>query len=78
MVLIKKCSKEYKQKRIPVSTQIYKDGWGMEKSVLDITDSLRHHKLGLTTSESRYVQGIFVVKLRGQKVDSHFFIHNYL
>ena len=50
----------------------------MEKSVLDMTDSLRHQKLGLTTSESRDVEGMFVVKLRAQKTDSHFFIHNYL
>ena len=71
-VLIKKNSKEYKQKRIPVSTQRHKDGGAMDKSVLDMTDSLRHQKLGLTTSESRDVQGIFVVKLRAQKVDSHF------
>ena len=43
----------------------------MEKSVLDLTDSLRHQKLGLTTSESRDVQGMFVVKLRAQKTDRH-------
>ena len=35
-VLIKDCSKEYK-KRIPVSTQRYQDGGGMEKSVYDVT-----------------------------------------
>ena len=45
----------------------------MDKSVLDITDSLRHQKLGLTTSEARDVQGFFVVKLRAQKFDRHFF-----
>ena len=28
-VLIKNCSKEYKHKRVPVSTQIYKDGGGV-------------------------------------------------
>ena len=44
----------------------------MEKSVLDMTDSLRYQKLGLATSESRYFQVIFVVKVRAQKVDSHF------
>ena len=44
----------------------------MEKSVLDLTDSLRHQKLGLNTSESRDFQGIFVVKLRAQKTDSNF------
>ena len=37
-----------------------------------MTDILRHQKLRLKTSESRDVQGIFVVKLRAQKVDSHF------
>ena len=77
-VLIKNCSKEYKHKRIPVSTQRYKDVGGMEKSVLDTEDSLIQQKLGLTTSEYRDVQGIFDVKLRAHKVDSHFFIHNYL
>ena len=45
----------------------------MEKLVLDITDRLRHQKQGLTTSDVRYVEGTFVVKLRAQKVDSHFF-----
>ena len=61
---------------MPVSNQRYKDLWGMEKSVLDVTDTLRHQQLGLTTSESRNVQRIFVVKLRAQNTDSHFFIHN--
>ena len=44
----------------------------MEKSVLDVTDSIRHQKLGLTTSESIGVEGMFVVKLRAQKTESHF------
>ena len=38
-----------------------------------MTESPRHHKLGLTTSESRDAQGIFVVKLRAHKTDSHLF-----
>ena len=45
----------------------------MEKSVLDITYSLRHQKQGLTTSDVRDIEGIFVVKLCAQKIDSHFF-----
>ena len=45
----------------------------MEKSVLDVTDSIRHQKLGLNTSESIDVQGMFVVKLRAQNTESHFF-----
>ena len=45
----------------------------MEKLVLDITDSSRHQKQGLTTSDFRDIEGTFVVKLRGQNIDSHFF-----
>ena len=71
-VLIKNCSKEYKHKRIPVSTQIYQDGGGTEKSVLDLKDSLRHQKLGLTKSDPRDVQGIFIVKLHAQKSNNNF------
>ena len=44
----------------------------MEKSVYDVTDSIRHHKQVLTTSESIDVEGMFVVKLRAQKTESHF------
>ena len=44
----------------------------MEKSVLDVTDSIRHQKLGLTTSESIDVEGIFVVKLLALKHETHF------
>ena len=50
----------------------------MYKSVLDITDSLRHQKQGLTTSDVRDIEGIFVVKLRAQNIDSLFVIQNYL
>ena len=45
----------------------------MDKSVLDITDSLIHQKQVLTTSDVRYIEGIFVVKLRAQNIGSHFF-----
>ena len=41
--------------------------------MLDITDSLRHQKLGLTTSDVRYIERTFVVKLRGHNISSHFF-----
>ena len=50
----------------------------MEKSVLDIKDSVRHQKQILTTSDVRDIEAIFVVKLRGQNIDTHFSIHNYL
>ena len=50
----------------------------MEKSVLDITYSVRHHKKGLTTSDVKDIEGIVFVKLRAQNIDSHFSIHNYL
>ena len=41
----------------------------MEKSVLGITDRLRHQKQGFTTSDVRDIEEIFVVKLRGQNID---------
>ena len=44
----------------------------MEKSVLVITYSVRHHKHGLKSSDVRYIKGIFVVKLRGQNIDNYF------
>ena len=45
----------------------------MEKSVLDITDSVRHQKQELTTSDVSNIEGIFVVKLRGLNIDTHSF-----
>ena len=44
----------------------------MEKSVLDVTDNIRHQKQGLTTSESIDVEGMFVAKLCAQKTESPF------
>ena len=63
---------------IPVSTQRCKDGGVVEKSVLDITDSLRHQKQGLTTLDVSNIEGTFVVKLRGLNIENYFFIHDYL
>ena len=45
----------------------------MEKSVLDITEILRHQNQGLKTSDVRDIEGTFVVNLRGQNIDSNFF-----
>ena len=44
----------------------------MEKSVLDIKDSLKHQKQGLATSDVRDIEGICFVKLRGQNIYCHF------
>ena len=44
----------------------------MEKSVLDVTDSVKHQKQGFTTSDVRDIEGTFVEKLRGQNIDTHF------
>ena len=71
-VFIRNCSKEYKRKIIPISTQRYKDGSVMEKSELDITNSVRHQKQGLKTKYIRDIEGNFVVKLRGKNIDTHF------
>ena len=40
--------------------------------MLDVTDSIRHQKIGLTTSDSIDVEGMFVVNLCAQKTESHF------
>ena len=45
----------------------------MDKSVLYNTDSLRHQKQGLTTSDVRNTEGTFFVKLRAHNIDGHFF-----
>ena len=45
----------------------------MEKSVLYITVSVRHQKQVFTASCVRDVEGIFVVKLRGQNIENCFF-----
>ena len=45
-ILIRNCSKEYRHKRIPISTHRYKDAGVMNKSVLEITESVRHPKQG--------------------------------
>ena len=44
----------------------------MDKSLLDITDILRHQKQELITSDVMDIEGTFVVKLRAQNIDSHF------
>ena len=72
-VFVRNFSKEYKHKRIPVYTQRYNDEGNMEKSVLDITDSARHQKQGLTTSDLNDIEETFVVKLCGQNIENYFF-----
>ena len=45
----------------------------MEKSVLDITDILRHQKQVWKTSYVSDIEGSFVVKSCAQNIDRHFF-----
>ena len=42
----------------------------MEKPVLDIIDSVRHQKQGVTTLDVSDVEGTFVVKLRGFNIEN--------
>ena len=44
----------------------------MEKSVLNIIDSVIHQKKGLTTSDLIDTEGTFEVKLRGNNSHTHF------
>ena len=68
--MIKNCSKEYKQKRIPISTQKYKDGGVMEKFLLDLTIKVINQEKVMTTTEVQYVVGSFAVKLRDLNVSN--------
>ena len=45
----------------------------MEKSVLGVTDSLRHQKQGLETLGVRDIEVTFVVMLRGNNIENCFF-----
>ena len=45
----------------------------MDKSVFDITDSLINQKHVLAITYVRDIDGTFVVKLCGLKIDNHFF-----
>ena len=71
-VLIKNFSREFTKKRIPLSTQKYKDGGVMEESVFDSTLKIRSQKIEMTTTEITDVAGTFFVKLSGLKTDNHF------
>ena len=44
----------------------------MDKSVLDIIDSVRYQKQGFATSDVSDIEETFVVKLRGMKIENHF------
>ena len=70
--MIKNCSREYKQKRISVSTHKYKDGGIMEKLLLDITIKIRNQKKEIKNTEVKDVVGTFVIKLRGLNIENRF------
>ena len=42
----------------------------MEKSVLDITDNVRHQNQALTTSDLSNIKVTFFVKLRGLNIET--------
>ena len=67
-----------KTKNILISTQKYKDGGIVEKSVLDITVRLRNLKRGMKTIDVKDVDRTFVVKLRGLNIENYIFVYNYL
>ena len=58
---------------MPISTQRYKDGGDINKSVMDIKYSVIHQKQGFTTSDVMDIDGAFVVKLRAQDIYGRFF-----
>ena len=60
-VLIKICSREYKQKIMPISTHKYKGGKVMEKLVLDITIKIQNQKKRIITTKVKDFVRTFVV-----------------
>ena len=78
MVLIENCSREYKKKIIPISTQKYKNGNVMEESIFDLTLNIISQKKGITTTKVNDVVRTFFVKVRGLKTENHFSIKTYI
>ena len=66
-------SREYKQKRIPVSTHKYKD-WGVygENSIEYHSQDKKSEKQ-IITPEVKYIDGTLVVKLCGLNIENGFF-----
>ena len=60
------------KKIIPTSTQKYKDGGVMEKSLLGLKVNIRNQKKGIKTIEVKDFDGTFVVKLRGMNIEEVF------
>ena len=44
----------------------------MQKSVVDLTVRMRNMKKEMTTTEVKYIDGTFVVKVRGLNIDNYF------
>ena len=71
-VLIQNCSRECRNKIIPISTQKYKKGADMDESVFYITLKMQINKKGMTTTHVDDFVGTYVVKLCGVKTDNYF------
>ena len=76
--MIKNVSREYTQKIIPISTQKYKDGGVVKKSVLDLTVKMISQKKVMSTTEVRYIDVTFFVKLCVLNIENDFFTRSYL
>ena len=50
----------------------------MDKSVFGLTIKIINQKKGIKTNEVKYLDGTFVVKLRGLNIENNILIHNYL
>ena len=64
------------QQKNPISTQKYKDGGAMEKSIFDLTIKIRNQKQLMKTTKVKDVVGAFVTKLRDLKTKMVFFYKN--
>ena len=70
--LIKNCSREYKKKRVPISTQKYYHVSNVEESVFDHILKIKSEKVMTTTHVNDFV-GTFVMKLRVVEGENHFY-----
>ena len=71
-VLIQNCSRECRNKIIPISTQKYKKGADMDESVFYIILKIKIKKKGITTTHVDDFMGTYVMKLCDLKLTTIF------
>ena len=73
IVLIKNLFFEYRQKKVPITTQKYFCGDQMEESVNDLTTQTRQQEKGVIVTNAENNMGSFIINLIGQTIEINFF-----